>query len=376
MAISKTVKDQKITIYCDRCFRDISSVSFLSCNNCKYDLCGKCFLEIKNYYKIKNGGNIFNKSNEDYNKIDEDDNKRFCKKFNSLFPKNHKYRIISNLNKNIDLDTSTSFTVLQELVFINGLINYGIGNFDEISLLIKEKSAEDVLDHFYERLKINNFKNNESNSNPIRSEPNDSEVMSFMSKRKDFESEIINDYEANISTIIFDDYENDLDYQLKEFMLNYYKTILKLRTIWRNYILDRNLINVTAIRSNDLKPVGIVTAKHRWALQYLSKSDFNSFVKGLEKEQKIKEKIEIISLKIADSLKRVDNFIGVLEKSLCEKLRLPSFVYLKIKILAVECFLTKKNFSSEIYSIFDRKDQKRVEILISWFQMHGLIYKL
>ncbi|KAL6122714.1 general transcriptional adaptator [Nucleospora cyclopteri] len=342
MSTSKSLDQNKIVFYCDGCFRDISTMIFVSCDECEIDLCLKCYKE----------------------KVETQIHKA-C----------HRFRVVSNLEQEL----KDGWTVLESLLFINGLITYGIGNFADIAAIIPNKKEHEIKKKFFELTGITDNTEGETyvqQQNVNKSDPNDSEVISYMSQRREFDSEIINEYEALIQGIVDDIYDSETDKILKEQMLKYTRSVLKQRVVWKNFVIDRNILDVTDLRKKEKEEFGSFVMKFKWLLQFLSKKDFNNFLGGLYREKKLQDKIATFTQANMISVKELENVEPLFsneEKKLCRKLNMSYMLYAKLKRLALECFLSKEPLKNRLFDLFEDIDNGRVEILYNWFCKNQIV---
>ena len=342
MSISKNLDENSIIFYCDFCFRDISSMNFIVCEECEMDLCIKCHDQ----------------------KVETQ-----CHK------SNHSFRVVS------DLDTvlEDKWSVLEYLLFINGLITSGIGNFADIALIIPGRKEAEIKRNFFEMVGIiDNCANETYVSSPYgnKSDPNDSDVVSYMSQRKEFDSEIINEYEALIQGIVDDENDSPTDILLKNHMLKYTQSVIKQRSIWKNFVIDRNLVNITEIKAKEKEDFGLFVLKYKWLLQFLSKNDFNVFLGSLFKEKKLYEKLSEAShnkLILISDLENVEKILSLEEKRFCRELNLDYTTYAKLKRLALECFLAKEPLKNKFFNLFEDHDIERAEVIFNWFLKNKIV---
>lgn len=149
MAFAKTLREQKINIFCDYCFRIIALEAYFRCEDCIFDSREACFIQ----------------------ELETD-----------IHKKTHKFRIVSRLE---ECSVSDKWRIIDELLLLDGLISYGSGNFDDISKIFPSKNENDVRKHFYMLINIVDDEEGEKRCETTpKSNPNDSYVASFISKRK------------------------------------------------------------------------------------------------------------------------------------------------------------------------------------------------
>ncbi|ELA42442.1 uncharacterized protein VICG_00541 [Vittaforma corneae ATCC 50505] len=341
MAFAKTLKEQKLHIFCDYCFRNITFHTYYRCEDCKFDSCEACFFQ----------------------ELETD-----------IHKKTHKFRVISNLETCPD---SSNWRMIDELLLLDGLLSCGFGNFDDISKILPAKDQNEVKKHFYELVGIVDNEDGEKSFEIIpKSNPNDSFIASFMSKRKEFDSEILNEYEALIENLIFEDDDSELDTEFKRYLLNNYKTVLKRRKVWRNFIFDRNLTDVERYLDKEKTDIGEVAGRLKWLAQFISKNDFNVFIAGLVREKRLKESLsknpEFLSVQSENLMNNTAN-LSEKELKLCIQLKLAPELYIKLKKMAIERYLARLPLKAALLGLFRSEDHERVMVLYKWFLDQNIV---
>lgn len=341
MAFAKTLQDQKLVIFCDYCFRNITKQTYFRCEDCKFDSCASCA----------------------FHQIETNIHRKF-----------HRFRVVSNLDKSFN---SSGWRLIDELLLIDGIISFGFDNFEDIAKLLKPKTEIEIKDHLYDIIGIIDDKSNESSNMVVqKSNPNDSCVASYMSKRKEFDSEILNEYESLIEDLVFEENDTELETEFKRFLLENYRTVLKRRKIWRSFILDRNLMNIMNLKSKETTEIGEAISKKKWIAQYFSKTDFNIFIAGLAIENNLKSQIlkhpgmqEIQEDKLQDNSGLLSNK----ESKFCTDLNIPIAVYSKLKKLAFEMYILKLPLKNTFFELFSSEDSLRAKIIYKWFLDQNIV---
>lgn len=343
MTFAKTLKDQKVVIFCDFCFRNITTQTYFRCEDCRFDSCALCV----------------------FSEIETDVHRKF-----------HKYRIVSNLEKNTD---GSDWRLIDELLLLDGIISFGFDNFEDISKLLKPKTETEIKAHLYNIIGIeDNTKDEIEYSTIPKSNPNDSCVASFMSKRKEFDSEILNEYETLIEDLVFEEDDSDLEIEFKKFLLENYRTVLQRRKAWRNFILSRNLTNVVKLKAKENQEISEAIHRKKWLSQYLSRQDFNTFIAGIAVENRLKAQIlkhpgmqEIQE----DSLLDNSKLLSKKEIELCSTLNVPHQVYSKLKRLAFEMFTLKWPLKNAFFELFSPDEYPRARIIYKWFVDQNIVFE-
>lgn len=341
MAFAKTLKEQKLNIFCDYCFRNITLQTYYRCEDCKFDSCEVCFFQ----------------------ELETDSHK-----------KTHKFRTVSDLEACPD---SANWSIIDELLLLDGLISYGFGNFEDISKILPAKDENEVKRHFYELVGVADNEEGEKTFETIpKSNPNDSFVASFMSKRKEFDSEILNEYEALIENLVFEEDDSELDTEYKRHLLTNYKTVLKRRKVWRNFIFDRNLTDIEYYLAKENTDVNETVGKLKWLAQFISKNDFNVFIAGLVRERRLKESLsrtsELLSIQSEALMNNIAN-LSEKETKLCIQLKLAPELYTKLKKMAIERYLARLPLKEALLNLFRNEDYEKVMLLYKWFLDQSIV---
>ena len=344
MAFSKTLKERSLVIQCDSCFRDITLKPFIKCAECEWDQCLLCLpLGVET----------------------------------RAHKREHKYRLVSNMTAEL---LCPGWRVIDELLLLNGLISFGVGNFEDIASIIPEKTQEEARTHFLGIMGVPESREGETVFDTVpKSNPHDKHVLSYLPLRRDFESEVFaNDCEHAIGHLQFAEGDSPFVRRHKESALDKYAALLRMRRIWKNFIIDRNLVRVQTIRERESGKDSALINKYKWLLQYLSKSDFNTFIGTLVQEARAMRSIEaqnrsakIDTAKLSD----VNNLIGPTEKELCKRLNMSVSLYADLKCLAVDCYVIVQPFKAVLERLFGQNEQERVEILYTWFKSQNIVHE-
>lgn len=334
MAFAKTLKDQEVIIFCDFCFRNITKDTYFRCEDCRFDSCAICAFAC----------------------IETD-----------VHRKSHRYRVVSNLEKSIN---SEGWRLIDELLLLDGIISFGFDNFEDISKLLKPKTEIEIKSHLYKMIGIEDTVKEVMPSKVVKSNPNDSCVASFMSKRQEFDSEILNEYEALIEDLVFEEDDSELEIEYKRFLLENYRTVLSRRKVWRHFILDRKMTEILKLKSKEKYELGEAINKKKWVAQYLSKNDFNVFLSGIAIENRLKSQLTKHPAMLDIQSDKLSNNLKLLSKSeidFCQTLNVPYAVYIKLKRMALELFNIKYPLKKALFELFPLHDSHRAKIIYKWF---------
>ncbi|KAM0681255.1 hypothetical protein GINT2_000453 [Glugoides intestinalis] len=343
MAFAKTLKEHRLNIFCDYCFRNITLQTYFRCEACRFDYCTTCFsLNIQT----------------------------------AVHNKSHNFRIVSNLEAEVD---QSGWRIIDELLLLDGMISYGFGNFDDIATILSHKSVEEIKKHFFSLVDIKDNDDGEVKCiNVPRSNPNDSFVASFMSKRKEFDSEILNEYENLIDNLQFEEDSSETETELKMHLLSNYKTVLLRRKLWRSFILDRNLVDIEHFKQKEKTDVGENASKYKWLAQFISKHDFNLFIAGLVREKRLKDALtkhsDIYSIQ-QDKLITNGKWLSEKEHQLCKRLCIEVSSYIKLKRMAIEWYIARLPIKEAFFALFEKEDYPRATILYNWFAHQEIVHE-
>lgn len=342
MAFFQILGNGNMAIHCDFCFKDVTLLTFIKCDECAWNSCMLCF---------------------------------GAGKETKVHKSTHRYRVISELGNEL---LFPGWRAIDELLFVSSSASVGIGNIEDLAAFFPSKSKDELEQHFHDLLGIPGaIVPEQRDGRASKSDPNDPVLLSYMPLRQDFESEVFNDYENTIVGIEFNDEDLPVVKRFKEHMLAHYKTVLLQRRMWKNYILDRNLIDVHRIKKIDQSELGTITTKYRWLAQYLSKRDLNKFINGIIDEMQaggaggLQGYAPLVDEARLDDVEKI---LGEKEKELCMRLCMSYSIYSHLKRLAIECYINKNSYKRLLHNIFDTTEEKRIDILYRWFKSQLLIH--
>ncbi|TPX38235.1 hypothetical protein SmJEL517_g00210 [Synchytrium microbalum] len=276
--------------HCDVCEKDISPVVRIRCAACPdYDLCVECFASGKETGTHQN---------------------------------DHPYRVIQVLDFPIfDKD----WTAEEELLLVEGLEIFGMGNWDQVSEHLGNKSAPECKAHY-----INTYIANPDwpmpdmnkefdpaqkkkwswstaipkkvapgpkNARPLTSGPTNHDIAGYMPGRFEFETEYENEHEQNVKDMTFDETDDPHESDLKVAVLDAYNTILDRRQLRRKFIFDRGFLDFRKIQNQEKKRTKDekdLLQKIRVYAKMQTAEDFDNFVEGLAAEQKLRDRIQLL----------------------------------------------------------------------------------
>ncbi|KAI8909605.1 hypothetical protein EDD86DRAFT_205837 [Gorgonomyces haynaldii] len=284
--IRTTIDDFGQKYHCDHCTKDITHSVIIRCAVCQdFDLCVDCFrkgVEIKEH------------------KYD------------------HAYRVIDALDFPI---FERDWGVDEELLLVEGLELYGIGNWEQIADHIGTKNKLEVGDH-YQRVYCNSSlwpmpnmtgRIDQENGKRVKarppgytvkklqklprapaSGPANHDIAGFMPGRKEFDQEFDNDAEQHVKDMEFLEDDTPAEIELKCAMLNVYNTTLQRRAERKKFVFERGLQDFRKILGNEKKrskEEKDACNKYRVFARMLTAQDFDIFMDGIVQELKIRARI-------------------------------------------------------------------------------------
>lgn len=126
------------------------------------------------------------------------------------------------------------------------------------------------------------------------SQPANHEIQGYMPLRKEFDIEHENDAELAVKDMEFEPDDSAVDVELKLAILDIYNQKIDKRLDHKKFALDRNFIDFKKTQLSDRKKPREekeIWQKARNLSPLMAPEDFNSFVKGLALEKRLREKI-------------------------------------------------------------------------------------
>eukprot|EP00866_Antonospora_locustae_P002010 jgi/Antlo1/2010/323 len=291
----------KVAVVCDSCFYDITNENRIRCIVCKEDECSSCFLIA-----------IKLKTHESHT-------------LRVVIPSEHQ-------------KAGEKWSLINNYVFFEGLKLYGIGNWEDMSLIIPSMTEGDIEEHFIDIFSISVVPEKNAGYIPKSSNPNCHEIWCYMPLRQDFEVQFRDDFEKIMKDIKLDN-EDGIDIEVKLHMFEIYKSILFIRRSRELFMIRHGLVNMRKLlekekRYDKTKLELLEIYKPLAAL--LSKNDFNAFLDGCFAEKKLKTVL--------------DNRLYCLtrrEMKLCMETGLSTALFKRIRRYAVKLMLKKKSLTSE-----------------------------
>lgn len=335
------MEPRSFSIVCDSCFAEITEATYIQCCDCTFDLCLMCVLE-----QVET----------------------------PVHSKHHRYRVVSEMGVDMYND---GWSLLEEMLFIEGLEVCGIGNWADICNYVGRE--KDVEDHFYRLFGIGRDPDAGEAVDERVSNPHRGPVSSYMPHRRDFDVEYMNDQETLIRDMEVSAGDDEIKRRFMGAVLKSYMNVVRFRERRRYVILDRNLVDLDVLREKDAKAVGIIE-DIKCAAPYLTKSDFNVLFSGLYIEHRLemllKRYVDTADSRIhVDRLMLADKLLSRQESAVCGAWRMAPGAYLELKKEVVSYLARKQELSrhrfKKLLSVLDQ----RADEIYGFFQTQGWIYK-
>lgn len=214
----------------------------------------------------------------------------------------------------------------EELLLIEGMKNFGCGNWQDIADHIGGRTKEEVEDHFVRiylnsptypvpqmnkrfdhdptefayrrRERIEEYRRNAKNAaikqKPSASIPSCHEVQGYMPGRLEFENEYENDAEVTIKDMVFDPDDNETEVELKLTILNIYNSRLTSRMERKRTMIKHDLLeyrkNMT-IEKKRTKEERDYLSKVKGYARLMTPKDYQTFVNNLLTEIHCRKRI-------------------------------------------------------------------------------------
>ncbi|KAI5186631.1 transcriptional adapter 2-beta [Nematocida homosporus] len=341
-------------IRCDGCLMDVSTTLWMQCTVCNIDICPICLFK-----KVQ---------------------------INEHQP-NHSYRVVKNLSFPADF---SDWQLLEELLFVDGLIIHGIGNWEDVSTYIGRKSPQETQEHFYQLFHLNpNAPLEGPPVTDLQSNPLSQEISGYMPLRGDFELEYNNDAEMVIKEMTFSPTDTQLEKEMKEALLDAYHLVLLKRMQFRSLILDKGLLQAKKrlqLEKTLCTPGKDLLAKIKPLIKIMSPTDFALFFQGLYLEIAIKRKIKNLIQQYTqanrpETKKTISNFteeiqpelLDTNEHTLCTSLGITPTVYLLLKEAAVINQFTPEKDRIPLTKLFQGLSEPKLTQLAQFFAQNGWI---
>ncbi|KAI8069770.1 uncharacterized protein B0P05DRAFT_550803 [Gilbertella persicaria] len=133
-----------------------------------------------------------------------------------------------------------------------------------------------------------------NNAKPITSGPSFHEIQGYMPRRFEFETEHENDAEQFVKDMVFNDDDTPEEVDLKVMVLDIYNSRLDRRMERKNLIFERRWLDFKRMQATERKrqkEEREIYNKTRVFCRLQTEADYDLFVKGLIKEQQLRDRI-------------------------------------------------------------------------------------
>lgn len=217
----------------------------------------------------------------------------------------------------------SEWTAEEELLLIEGLELYGMGNWEQVAEHINTtKTKKDCLNHYinvfvnsptwplpdnsenefdrHKQRKLFDFEQVQKKppplkpGKPLQSHPHLHEISGFMPARGEFDAEFENEAETHVKELTFDENETKEERDIKLALLEIYNSILERRGQRKKFTFDRKLTNFKTMASLDKKldkPTKDLITKYRVFAKMMRKEDWDELMGDLMKESSIRQRI-------------------------------------------------------------------------------------
>ncbi|KAF2077523.1 hypothetical protein CYY_001141 [Polysphondylium violaceum] len=289
-------KPNTVLYHCDYCQKDISGVVRIRCSVCQdFDLCLECFSVGVEITPHKN---------------------------------DHDYHVIENMHFPMFTD---SWGADEELLLLEAIELYGLGNWNDVSENVGTKSAPECKTHYFtyylntttsplpdtsnvltssENVQFKRAKpttppltsdriNKDRNKSKIGGKSVNEEgpsgpvtdAVGFMKNRGHFEVEYDNDAEIVVKDLTFDAEDTLEDREIKLQVLESYSQRLDERIRRRNFIIDKGLLDYKKVERKRYKDDKEIVNSLKVFLQTIDKDEYETLLDGLITEKNLKNQI-------------------------------------------------------------------------------------
>ena len=276
--------DLALKVHCDKCAKNVSNIVRIKCAECTdFDLCVECFSQGVELQQHKN---------------------------------NHDYHICDPLAFPI---FERHWSASEELLFLDGIDQKGMGNFSDISVYLGSKSLQECKDHYYEIYidspyfptpnlgkMLRNIKPipyveenpneiaQELISKPTPSVPGNHEIGGFLPGRFEFDAEYDAEAETVVKDLEFFMDDSPEERELKLALFEIYNKSLDLKYHRRMFLNERNMYDYRKIQQSEKKKSTEEKAMNHQFKPFnriMTAADVEQIMDGLTRSYQIKRKI-------------------------------------------------------------------------------------
>ncbi|KAJ1823454.1 Transcriptional adapter ada2 [Coemansia sp. RSA 2671] len=269
--------------HCDNCQANVTDSVRISCNECpEFDLCTTCF---------SRGIELGSHRND------------------------HPYRVVTRHRFPIFTET---WSADEELLLIDGLRQFGMGNWKDAADHVGTKTKEECEQHYNEvYVGSSNWplpdmdrqfdvkfarapgdrKNGVAPSNKsmtLSSQPSNHEIVGYMPGRLEFETEYENEAEQVIKDMVIADDDSPEEVELKQIVLRIYNNKLDRRLQRKRFIFERGLLEYRkhqTIEKKRTKDERDLFARIKVFARMQTREDYDALATGLLNENALRQRI-------------------------------------------------------------------------------------
>ncbi|KAJ2453588.1 Transcriptional adapter ada2 [Coemansia sp. RSA 2336] len=253
--------------HCDNCQANVTDGVRISCCHCpEFDLCTTCFSQ---------GVELGSHAND------------------------HPYRVVTRNHFSIYAE---DWTADEELLLIDGLRQFGMGNWKDAAEHIGTKTKEQCEQHYLDiyvaspawplpedKIKPALPIPKKQSIKVLSSQPSNHEIAGYMPGRLEFETEWENDAEQVVKDMIITDDDTPEEQELKLTVLRIYNHKLDRRADRKQFIFDRGLLDYR--KTKHPKEERELLTKTKVFAQMQTKADYEEFTAGLLNEHNLRQRI-------------------------------------------------------------------------------------
>ncbi|KAJ1734363.1 Transcriptional adapter ada2 [Coemansia biformis] len=227
----------------------------------------------------------------------------------------HPYRVVTRHRFPIFTE---NWSADEELLLIDGLRQFGMGNWKDAAEHVGTKTKEECEQHYLEvyvgsdTWPLPNMgrgfdvefarapgERRPRNATPsktkvLSSQPSNHEIVGYMPGRLEFETEYENEAEQIVKDMVINDDDTAEELELKQTVLRIYNGKLDRRLLRKEFIFDRGLLEYRknqAIDKKRPKDERDLLTRLRVFARMQTRDDFDEFAAGLLNEQRLRQRI-------------------------------------------------------------------------------------
>ncbi|KAJ2687267.1 Transcriptional adapter ada2, partial [Coemansia spiralis] len=269
--------------HCDNCQANVTDSVRISCSECaEFDLCTTCFSRGVEIEAHKN---------------------------------DHPYRVVTRHRFPIFTD---DWSADEELLLIDGLRQFGMGNWKDAAEHVGTKSKEECEQHYLSVYVASDTwplpdmgrqfdaqfaktagerrprQTTPTKSKVLSSQPSNHEIVGYMPGRLEFETEHENEAEQVVKDMVINDDDTAEELELKRTVLRIYNGKLDRRLYRKGFIFDRGLLEYRKNQTLDKrrpKEERDLLNRLRVLARMQTRDDFDDFSTGLLNEVRLRQRI-------------------------------------------------------------------------------------